>query len=124
MAAVDGCRSLQRTSDEVHTNICGPCKTDDVERGASQYCKDCLDYLCDHCKDHHRKIPLLKNHRIVSGSQVPADISSLGRPAIVIYCSCSKNQKVQYFCDDHKYTACDLRKHANPYKCKVSPLQD
>ena len=124
MASVDGSRSLQGTSDEFHTNICGPCKTDDVEKGAYHYCNDCSAHLCDHCKDYHRKIPLLKNHRIVFGSHVPAVISTRGQRAIVVYCTCNKNQEVQYFCDDHQDTACDSCKHTKHYKCKVSCIQD
>ena len=124
MASVDGSRSLQGASDEVHTNICGPCKNDDVERGANHYCQDCPEYLCDHCKDHHRKLRLTKNHRIVSGSQVPAVSSIRGRPSIVVYCSCNRKQEVQYFCEDHKNTVCDLCKSSKHYKCKVSGIQD
>ena len=120
MASVDGSRSLQGASDEVHTNICGPCKNADIERGAKHYCQDCPEYLCDQCKDHHRK----QNHRIVSGSQVPAVSSIRGRPSIVVYCSCNRKQEVQYFCEDHKDTVCDLCKNSKHYKCKVSRIQD
>ena len=124
MASVDGSRSLQGASDEVHTNICGPCKNDDVERGANHYCQDCPEYLCDHCKDHHRKLRLTNYHRIVSGSQVPAVSSIRGRPSIVVYCSCNRKQEVQYFCEDHQDTVCDLCKSSKHYKCKVSGIQD
>ena len=124
MASVDGSRSLQGASDEVHINICGPCKNADVERGANHYCQDCPEYLCDHCKDHHRKLRLTKNHRIVSGSQVPAVSSIRGRPSIVVYCSCNRKQEVKYFCEDHKDTVCDLCKNSKHYKCKVPRIQD
>ena len=124
MASVDGSRSLQGASDEVHTNICGPCNNDDIERGANHYCQDCPEYLCDHCKDHHRKLRLTKNHRIVSGSQVPAVSSIRGRPSIVVYCSCNRKQEVQYYCEDHKDTVCDLCKSSKHYKCKVPRIQD
>lgn len=124
MASVDGFRSLKGASDELKINICGPCKIDDVDRGASHYCKDCLHYLCDHCKDYHRKIPVLKNHCIVSGDQVPAATSTCGRPAIVVYCTCNKNQEVHHYCDDHQDIICDSCKHTKHYKCKVSTIQD
>ena len=124
MASVDGSRSIQGTSDEFHTNVCGPCMKTYVERGASHYCNDCSDWLCDHCKDFHRKLPALTNHVIIPESQVPAITSTRGRPAIVIYCSCNKNQVVKYHCDDHKDTLCDSCKHTKHYKCKISRLQD
>ena len=124
MASVDGSRTLQGASDEFHINICGACKTMDVERGASHYCKDCPVYLCDQCKDHHRKLPLTKNHRIVSESQVPVVTSTRGRPATVIYCSCYKNEEVQYFCDGHQDAVCASCKNTKHYRCKVSRIQD
>ena len=124
MASVDGSRSLQGASDEVHTNICGPCKNADIERGAKHYCQDCPEYLCDQCKDHHRKLRLTKSHRIVSESQVPAVSSIRGRPSIVVYCSCNRKQEVQYYCEDHKDTVCDLCKNSKHYKCKVPRIQD
>ena len=124
MTSVDGSRSLQGASDEFYTNICGPCKNVGLEKGAYHYCKDCAIYICDQCKDHHLKLPLTQNHVIVSGGQEPAITSTRGRPAIVIYCSCNKNQEVKYYCDDHKDTLCDPCKHTKHYKCKVSSLQD
>ena len=124
MASVDGSRSLLGTLDEVHTNICGACKTDDVEKGANYYCIDCSEYLCDFCKDYHRKLPLLRNHCIVSENQVPAVISTRGRHAVAVYCACNKNQEVQYFCDEHQDIICDTCKHIKHYKCKISGIQD
>ena len=124
MASVDGSRSLQGASDEFYASICGPCKNVGLDKGANHYCKDCAIYICDHCKDHHLKLPLTLNHVIVSGGQVPAVTSTRGRPTIVIFCSCNKNQEVKHYCDDHKDTLCDSCKHSKHYKCKVSSLQD
>ena len=124
MASVDGSRSLQGASDEFYASICGPCKNVGLDKGANHYCKDCAIYICDHCKDHHLKFPLTLNHVIVSGGQVPAVTSTRGRPTIVIFCSCNKNQEVKHYCDDHKDTLCDSCKHSKHYKCKVSSLQD
>ena len=124
MASVDGSRTLHGASDEVNTNICGPCNNAHVERRASHYCQDCPEYLCDHCEDHHRKLTLTKNHKIVSGSMVPTVTSTRVRPGIVVYCNCNKNQEVQYVCDDHQDIVCDSCKHTKHYKCKVSRIQD
>ena len=123
MATVDGPSSQDRASDEFNINICGPCKTDDVDKKASHYCGDCSVYLCDNCNDHHRKLPLTKNHR-VSRSQVPAIISTRGRPSIAVYCNCNKQQEVQNHCDDHQDVVCDPCKVTKHNKCKVSRIQD
>ena len=124
MTSVDGSSSLDRASDEFDTNICGPCKSDNVERRANHYCEDCSEYLCNLCNDHHRKFPLLKGHRVVSWSQVLVKPSIRGRPSIVVYCKCNKQQDVQYICDDHQDILCDPFKNAKHYKCKVSPINN
>lgn len=124
MASVDGSKTLLGASEEVNNNLCGPCNNANVEQRASHYCQDCPEYLCDHCKDHHRKLTLTKNHIIVSGSQVPAFTSTHGQPGIVIYCSCNKKEEAQYFCDDHQDITCDSCKHTKHYKCKVINIQD
>lgn len=125
MASVDGSSSpLDRASDEFNTNICGPCKSDVVERRANHYCEDCLEYLCNQCKDHHRKFPLLKGHMIVSASQLPVIPSIRGRSSTVVYCNCNKKQAVWYICEDHEEVVCDPCKVTKHYKCKVSRILD
>ena len=46
-----------------------------------------------------------------------------GRPSTVIYCRCNKQQKVQYYCDEHKEILCDLCKETKHYKCHTSTIQ-
>ena len=124
MASVDGSHSLQKTSDECHTYVCGPCKTDNLERAASYYCDDCPDYLCDDCKDHHGKLRPTRNHGILSRSQVPAVAFIRDQPAIAVFCRCNKNQEVQFFCGAHQDIVCESCKDTIHYKCKVSLAQD
>ena len=51
-------------------------------------------------------------------------INSHGRSGIDIYCSCTTNQEVQYFCDNHQDVVCDTCKHMKHLKCEVSRIQD
>ena len=124
MASLDGSSALDRASDGFNINICGPCKSDNVERRGNHYCEDCSEYLCNLCKDHHRKFPLLKGHRVVSWNQVPVKQSIRGRPSIVVYCNCNKQQEAQYYCDDHLDILCDPCKVTKHYKCKVSTINN
>ena len=118
MASVDGSRSLLGASDEADTHICGAC-----QRKAEYYCKDCLEYLCTPCKDYHKKLPVTKNHILVSAGQASVNTTICGRPNTVIYCRCNKQQEVQYYCDDHKEILCDLCKETKHYKCHTSTIQ-
>ena len=112
MASVDGSRSLLGASDEADIHICGAC-----QRKAEYYCEDCSDCLCTPCKDYHKKLPVTKNHIIVSAGEALVNTTIRGRPSTVIYCRCNKQQEVQYYCDDHKEILCDLCKETKHYKC-------
>jgi len=50
------------------TMYCGPC----TNKKASAYCLDCEDYLCPPCVDYHRKLRTLKDHRLLSGENMPS----------------------------------------------------
>ena len=44
--------------------ICTTCKSSDIVREAGFFCKDCDEYLCDACKNEHKKFKKLRGHVI------------------------------------------------------------
>ena len=124
MASVDGSRSLQGASDELYDIICGPCLTDKISKQANHYCNECRGYMCNSCKDAHRKFALSKNHNILSGKQIPARASGSQRSGCVAYCSCDKNQQVEFFCEDHQKVICNPCKMVKHRNCKTADVQE
>ena len=124
MASVDGSRSLQGASDVLHEFLCGPCKTDNIERKARHYCDECSEYLCNQCEDVHRKLQLTKNHGIVSGNQLPATGSARRTRGVVVYCGCNKSQEVAFYCEEHKDVVCDACRTIKHHKCSTTSIQD
>ena len=45
--------------------VCTTCKSGDIVREASFFCKDCGEYLCNACKSDHKKFKKLRGHIIV-----------------------------------------------------------
>lgn len=121
MASVDGSRYLQDGSDEIYEHVCGPCKTDGIAKEARHYCQDCSEYICDACKDYHRKLSVTKNHVILSESKVPA--SDGKRSGLQIFCNCNTNQEVQYYCGDHQEVVCSPCKTFKHHKCNMTSIQ-
>ena len=116
MASVDGSRSLLGASDELYDIICGPCQTDKLDKQAHHYCNECREYLCKSCKDAHRKFAISKNHTILSGKQIPVRTSVSKKSDFVAYCSCNKNQQIEFYCKDHQEVICNpckMVKHRN-----------
>ena len=124
MASVDGSRSLQGASDELYDIICGPCQTDNLEKQANHYCNECREYLCNSCKDVHRKLAISKNHTILSGKQIPAPTSGSQRSVFIAYCSCNKNQQVEFFCEDHQDLICIPCKMVKHRNCKTANVKE
>ena len=124
MASVDGSRSLQGASDELYDIICGPCLTDNLEKQANHYCNECREYLCNSCKDAHRKLAISKGHTILSGKQIPVRTSGSQKPGFASYCSCNKNQHVEFYCEDHTEVICNPCKMVKHRNCKTADVQE
>ena len=45
--------------------VCTTCKSGDIVREASCFCKDCGEYLCNACKTGHLKFKKLRGHIII-----------------------------------------------------------
>ena len=125
VASIDGSKSIQGGSDDLYDNICGPCIEDNIEKGASQYCVDCGVYLCNQCKDVHRKLPVCKNHRLVLGSQSLAAVSTVSQGSDhVIYCACNTNSEVKFYCENHEDVMCSPCRSIKHHKCITVSVQE
>ena len=124
MASVDGSKSLQGASDELYDIICGPCQTDNLDKQANHYCNECREYLCNSCKDVHRKLAMSKGHTILSGKQIPVRTSGSQTSVFIAYCSCNKNQQVELYCEDHTEVFCSPCKMVKHRSCKTADVQE
>ena len=108
MASVGGSKSLQKSSDESSEFECGPCSYDGEKKDAIVYCLECDDYLCSSCKSTHRKLPVTRNHKVVSGSAMPRKSSSNTGPRSqnsFVKCSCNGKDATIY-CEEHNEVIC------------------
>ena len=124
MASVDGSRSWLGASDEAYDIVCGPCKTDNINKEAKHYCEQCQEHLCDSCQDTHRKLKATKNHSILSGHHMPTTSDVIQRPACSVSCSCSQNQEVVVYCEDHDDVICDSCATVKHRRCKTFSVQE
>ena len=124
MASVGGSKPWHGASDEIYDIVCGPCKTDNVNKEAKHYCEQCQEHLCDSCQDTHRKLKATKNHNILSGRHMPTSSDVTQRPACSVSCSCSQNQEVAVYCEDHDDVICDSCATVKHRRCKTFSVQD
>ncbi|MEW8545648.1 MAG: hypothetical protein AB2693_19170, partial [Candidatus Thiodiazotropha sp.] len=104
-------------------NICGPCKEDNIEKGASQYCVDCGVNLCNQCKNFHRK--LHKNHEVISDNKnVEAKSSVSQGSGHVLYCGCNASKEIEFYCEAHENVMCSPCRSIKHHKCKTASIQE
>ena len=124
MASVNGSKSWLGASDEIYDMVCGPCKTENVNKEAKHYCEQCQEHLCDACQGAHRKLKATKNHDILSGSQMPKASGVTLQPACSVFCSCNQNREVVVYCEDHDDVICDSCATVKHRRCKTFSVQD
>ena len=116
--------SWHGASDEIYDMVCGPCKTENLNKEARHYCEQCQEHLCDACQGAHRKLKATKNHNILSGRHMPKASGVAPRPACSVYCSCSQNQEVVLYCEDHDDVICDSCATVKHRRCKTFSVQN
>ena len=124
MASVGGSKSWLGASDEIYDIVCGPCKTEKLNKEAKHYCEQCQEHLCDACQGAHRKLKATKNHNILSGSHMPEASGVTPRPACSVYCSCNQNREVVVYCQDHDDVICDSCATVKHRRCKTFSIQN
>ena len=124
MASVDGSKSWLGASDEIYDMVCGPCKTENLNKEAKHYCEQCQEHLCDACQGTHSKLKATKTHSILSGRHMPKASGVAPRPACSIYCSCNQNREVVLYCEDHDDVICDSCATIKHRRCKTFSIQN
>ena len=123
MASVDGSKSWLGASDEIYDIICGPCKSENLNKEAKHYCEQCQEHLCDSCQGTHSKLKATKTHNILSGRHMPKASGVTLRPACSVYCSCNQNREVVLYCEDHDDVICDSCATIKHRRCKSFSIQ-
>ena len=50
---------------------CGPCKDEEQNVIAYCYCPTCMTYMCERCHRVHARLPVTREHRILSDDDIP-----------------------------------------------------
>ena len=121
MASVDGAKSFLQGSEEVYENHCEPCESDGIVKEGKHYCPECKEYLCNACREFHRKLKITKHHKIVSAH----DLGEHGTfHHCKVYCVCSQRNLVEVYCEEHGQVICHSCKNIKHFNCKTTSLSD
>ncbi|CAC5408366.1 unnamed protein product [Mytilus coruscus] len=80
---------------------CGPCRFDDVTIDAGSWCTNCEEGLCEDCENVHRKIKILRNHKVISID----DYRKIENVTISLVCE-HHGENLEWFCQNHDKALC------------------
>ena len=90
---------------------CGSCE----DGKATGYCRNCGDFVCDDCQAAHRKVKILKTHKIITLDEVQAQATNLiPSKKLVLHCPRHEENVLKIFCETCSVvicTDCTIRLH-------------
>ena len=106
------------TPQELTLHVCGPCNYHGTTRNATNFCEECIEFLCPDCTVSHIGFTSFRNHSILREDEVRArDDENAG--AGVVLCDCGKKLEVTAYCEDHDVVLCQPCKAVKHAKCKT-----
>lgn len=79
------------------------CKREELSIIAKHWCKSCSEPICDDCKRFHKRVPSLKNHRIVELHNIEQWNEAID---IDENCTIHKGKVFELFCKNHNELCC------------------
>ena len=102
---VDGQSSRTGASDQLIDPWCEPCLEDLwVKIDVFSYCPTCNVCLIKSCDGSHRKMPLIRSHKVVHGQRIPKSYTD--KPVRYPLCSIHTGSKMDHYCQDHHIMVC------------------
>ena len=109
--------TLGSTDDTMFCHLC-------TNLRASAYCVDCRIYLCPSCEGQHKKYPLFKDHRLLTGGKMPSFFPT-GRGADDLNkCSDHPQEEIKFFCASHNAVYCCVCNTTKHKSCHQKYLPD
>ena len=69
-------------------------------RTATNFCRDCGEFICEKCTEMHREWKELSKHEVVSMEQIQSNMKQLVPPKkVTLYCSLHEGMKLDLYCE-------------------------
>ncbi|XP_052817946.1 protein wech-like [Mya arenaria] len=101
----DSVGGKEKEETENRVKLCGPCFEEGNEVPATKFCVDCDDHLCETCVQYHRKVKLIKNHKLIDISAVVQCSKKKERKADVFNCTIHQ-EELTHYCEKHGKLCC------------------
>ena len=85
-------------SDEISFQDCDVCTFQNVTSEAVSYCTIFSEYLCAACDKAHRGLKLTRNHKLLTGSNLPSASTTTKPTSSIMFCEHHKTMIVDMYC--------------------------
>lgn len=104
-------------SDVEKVTLCAACNDEGDHRPAVKYCIDCSQPLCKACVDSHRKIKLLKDHKLIDHANEDA-VKLAQLLSSYLACPNHPEKNIEFMCKDHDVMCCITCERVNHRTCR------
>ena len=125
MATDDCVGATGLNSEECYQYECDTCKLDGITKQAVVFCPECGEKLCESCEVWHKKIRASRDHNVIPVSEM-ASVTHKDAKTAEIYkavCSCSRQNEVDEFCEDHRELVCSMCSRIKHKDCHVQSIE-
>ena len=99
--------SIKKKIHNKEAKSCDKCSVDDDSDVAVVFCCDCGQFLCDHCKQSHKREPLKADHKLIDlDTKKDFEMPTIKHQAI--YCVRHSSQELMYYCKDCDKLVCQV----------------
>ena len=86
---------------------CDKCSVDDDSDVAVVFCCNCVQFLCDHCKQSHKRQTKKADHKLIDlDTKKEFELPTIKHE--VLYCVHHSDQKLMYYCKDCDTIICQV----------------
>ena len=112
-------RSKSEGSSKTVVHDCDPCKYQNIQSQATSYCTVCAEYLCKRCEQAHKGSKLSRDHKILTGNDIPEDGSAVRQILPMMLCDSHKTMTLNMYCRNHDHVICGTCKITSHNKCET-----
>ena len=107
--------ALKKVSDPKNI-LCEKCSI--TRQSATNFCRDCGQFICETCSNTHCEWKEISNHEVVSIQQLQTNVKELLPPnKVTLYCSQHKGKELELYCETCEELICfhcTVNKHCRP----------
>ena len=96
--------------------LCEKCSI--TRRSATNFCRDCGQFICETCFNTHREWKEISNHEVVSIQQLQIHVMERLPPKkVILYCTQHKGKELELYCETCEELIClhcTVNKHCRP----------